>query len=121
MEEDGNNTMAKEKLDQVATWVGATVTSAFFSSLERFACVNVTTDDDDDDEEDDDDVQVQVQVQDETKDPPKTLNDQSQSQNDVAKLPVWIGLGISPFYPSPSISYPYIVKSLIIEPFLIIC
>ena len=100
MEEDGNSIVSREKLDQVATWVGSTVTSAFFSSLERFSCVNVTTDDDDEEEE--------HNGQDEAKDPPLTLTDQSQiqnqTQNDVAKLPVWIGLGISRFYPSPWIS-----------------
>ena len=39
MEEDGNSIMSREKLDQVATWVDSTVTSAFFSFLERFSCV----------------------------------------------------------------------------------
>ncbi|PON73598.1 hypothetical protein PanWU01x14_057800 [Parasponia andersonii] len=83
MEEEGSSIVSRQKLDQVATWVGSTVTSAFFSSLERFSCVNVTTDDDDDEEEDDED-NAQVVA----KDPPLALTDQSQSQNDVAKLPV---------------------------------
>ncbi|XP_062074677.1 uncharacterized protein LOC133778685 [Humulus lupulus] len=89
MEDDGNNSIvAKEKLDQVATWVGSTVSSAFFSSLERFSCVNVTTDDDDEEEE------GEADSQDAVKNPPLTVTDQSQSQtqaqaqNDVAKLPV---------------------------------
>ncbi|KAL6182827.1 hypothetical protein ACLB2K_044239 [Fragaria x ananassa] len=55
--EDGNannNTaiISRETIDQVAGWVSATVSSAFFSSLERFSCVNVATEDDDDDEAD---------------------------------------------------------------------
>ncbi|KAI9182438.1 hypothetical protein LWI28_025361 [Acer negundo] len=38
-------------LNNVATWVSTTVISAFFASLERCACVNLTTFDPDDDEE----------------------------------------------------------------------
>ena len=36
-----------------ASWFGATVISAFFASLERCSCVNLSTFDDDDDDEDD--------------------------------------------------------------------
>ncbi|XP_018474581.1 uncharacterized protein LOC108845882 [Raphanus sativus] len=48
------STASLEKLDQAASWFGATVISAFFASLERCSCVNLSTfdDDDDDDEED---------------------------------------------------------------------
>ncbi|QCD85161.1 uncharacterized protein LOC114177052 [Vigna unguiculata] len=42
------------KFDQVAMWLGSTVSSAFFSSLERFSCVNVATSDPDNDDDDDD-------------------------------------------------------------------
>ncbi|CAH8380913.1 unnamed protein product [Eruca vesicaria subsp. sativa] len=47
------STASLEKLDQAASWFGATVISAFFASLERCSCVNLSTFDDDDDEEDD--------------------------------------------------------------------
>ncbi|XP_074380609.1 uncharacterized protein LOC141721557 [Apium graveolens] len=41
-----------EKLNDIANWVGSSVASAFFASLERCSCVNLnTTDDDDEDEE----------------------------------------------------------------------
>ncbi|CAN6883933.1 unnamed protein product [Brassica oleracea] len=44
------STASFEKIDQAASWVGTTVISAFFASLERFSCVNLSTSDDDDDE-----------------------------------------------------------------------
>ncbi|XP_074556787.1 uncharacterized protein LOC141812669 [Curcuma longa] len=40
-----------EKLDRVMNWVGASFSSAFFASLERCSCINLSTDDDDDEEE----------------------------------------------------------------------
>ncbi|XP_010252842.1 PREDICTED: uncharacterized protein LOC104594297 [Nelumbo nucifera] len=42
-----------EKLDRMANWVGTSVASAFFASLERCSCINLSTQDieDDDDEE----------------------------------------------------------------------
>ncbi|KAK9122198.1 hypothetical protein Syun_019815 [Stephania yunnanensis] len=40
-----------EKLDKMANWVGASVASAFFASLERCSCINLTTHDFEDDEE----------------------------------------------------------------------
>ncbi|KAE8663405.1 Fiber protein Fb17 [Hibiscus syriacus] len=42
--------ISREKLGEVAGWVSATVVSAFFSSLERFSCVNLSTNDPDDDD-----------------------------------------------------------------------
>ncbi|KAG6605572.1 hypothetical protein SDJN02_02282, partial [Cucurbita argyrosperma subsp. argyrosperma] len=56
MENTNNNVLSilsREKLDQVAAWVAATMSSAFFSSLERFSCVNIATNDPDDDDDDD--------------------------------------------------------------------
>ena len=50
-----NSIVSVENLNNVANWVSATVVSAFFSSLERFSCVNVSTTDPDDDDDDDDD------------------------------------------------------------------
>lgn len=38
-------------LDGLARWFGTSVASAFFASLERCACVNLTTYDSDEDEE----------------------------------------------------------------------
>ncbi|KAK8956924.1 hypothetical protein KSP39_PZI000012 [Platanthera zijinensis] len=41
-----------DKLDRMANWVGASVASAFFASLERCFCINLsTTDNNEDDEE----------------------------------------------------------------------
>ncbi|CAO2046954.1 unnamed protein product [Urochloa humidicola] len=39
-------------MDSWATWVGSSVASAFFASLERCSCINLSTDDDDDREDD---------------------------------------------------------------------
>ncbi|XP_011026828.1 PREDICTED: uncharacterized protein LOC105127286 [Populus euphratica] len=65
-----------ENLNNVVNWVGATVISAFFSSLERFSCVNVATMDPDDDD-------------DEAQDRPLALStNQHLQHNDVANLPV---------------------------------
>ncbi|KAK2992763.1 hypothetical protein RJ640_023276 [Escallonia rubra] len=40
-----------EKLDRLANWVGTSVASAFFASLERCSCVNLSTSDTDDEDE----------------------------------------------------------------------
>ncbi|XP_059443986.1 uncharacterized protein LOC132175912 [Corylus avellana] len=78
MENNNYSIISREKLDQVASWVGSTVASAFFSSLERFSCVNLSTADPDDDDDPD-----------EAKDRPLTLQHHHEDpQNDVAKLPV---------------------------------
>lgn len=73
--ENSNSIVSRETLDQAALWLSATVSSAFFTSLERFSCVNVATDDDDDEDDDQNDVV-------------EARNDQLQLQNDVTKLPV---------------------------------
>uniref|UniRef100_A0A453Q614 Uncharacterized protein n=3 Tax=Aegilops tauschii TaxID=37682 RepID=A0A453Q614_AEGTS len=45
--------IASPPMDQGwASWFGAGVTSAFFASLERCSCINLSTDDDDDDDAD---------------------------------------------------------------------
>ncbi|KAL9240555.1 hypothetical protein vseg_014759 [Gypsophila vaccaria] len=56
MEDDTNGAMTPTngKLLTVANYVGASVVSAFFASLERCSCINLTTTDIDDDDEDDD-------------------------------------------------------------------
>ncbi|XP_030540330.1 uncharacterized protein LOC115748072 [Rhodamnia argentea] len=46
--------ISRDAIDQVAGWVSATVVSAFFSSLERFSCVVVSTANLDDDSDDED-------------------------------------------------------------------
>ncbi|PHT46607.1 hypothetical protein CQW23_15765 [Capsicum baccatum] len=45
--------MSCEKIDGIARWFGTSVASAFFASLERCACVNLTTYASDDEEEED--------------------------------------------------------------------
>ncbi|KAL3846153.1 hypothetical protein ACJIZ3_003556 [Penstemon smallii] len=40
-----------EKVDGIARWFGTSVAAAFFASLERCSCVNLTTFDTEDDEE----------------------------------------------------------------------
>ncbi|XVF73005.1 hypothetical protein PTKIN_Ptkin12aG0166500 [Pterospermum kingtungense] len=40
-----------DKLDRMATWVGANMASAFFASLERCSCINLSTTDFDDDDD----------------------------------------------------------------------
>ncbi|TKY64102.1 hypothetical protein E2542_SST13992 [Spatholobus suberectus] len=44
--------MSCDKLDRVATWVGSNVASAFFASLERCSCINLSITDNDDDDDD---------------------------------------------------------------------
>ncbi|KAI3422947.1 Trehalase [Psidium guajava] len=46
--------ISRDAIDQVAGWVSATLVSAFFSSLERFSCVVVSTANVDDDSDDED-------------------------------------------------------------------
>jgi hypothetical protein len=77
-------------IDQVATWVGSTVSSAFFSSLERFSCVNVATSDPEDNDEDDEDYSSVTTTPTATT-TPTTVNNPNpsvQNTNDVTNLPV---------------------------------
>ncbi|KAJ7965312.1 UDP-N-acetylmuramate--L-alanine ligase [Quillaja saponaria] len=46
------NQSAYEKLNGMASWVGTSVASAFFASLERCSCVNLSTSDDQDEAHD---------------------------------------------------------------------
>ncbi|PKU67354.1 hypothetical protein MA16_Dca016412 [Dendrobium catenatum] len=46
--ENGGDT-SYEKLESMATWVGTSISSAFFASLERFSCINLSTSDLDED------------------------------------------------------------------------
>ncbi|KAH7283147.1 hypothetical protein KP509_35G063900 [Ceratopteris richardii] len=43
--------MVTGKLDRLAVWVGGSLASAFFASLERCSCINLETIDPDEDEE----------------------------------------------------------------------
>ncbi|KAJ1429469.1 hypothetical protein SESBI_08237 [Sesbania bispinosa] len=56
MKMDNNNCgfMSCDKLDRVANWVGTNVASAFFASLERCSCINLSTTDNEDDNNNDD-------------------------------------------------------------------
>ncbi|KAI3457980.1 hypothetical protein Pfo_014643 [Paulownia fortunei] len=49
--ENANGASYYEKMDGLARWVGMSVAAAFFASLERCSCVNLTTSDTDDEEE----------------------------------------------------------------------
>ncbi|KAK8565695.1 hypothetical protein V6N13_020772 [Hibiscus sabdariffa] len=40
-----------DKIDRVASWVGTSMATAFFTSLERCSCINLSTADFDDDDE----------------------------------------------------------------------
>ncbi|KZV31017.1 hypothetical protein F511_18121 [Dorcoceras hygrometricum] len=52
MEESSVNTASYyEKVDGLARWFGTSVAAAFFASLERCSCVNLTTSDTDDEDE----------------------------------------------------------------------
>ncbi|KAM7267115.1 hypothetical protein ACFE04_009281 [Oxalis oulophora] len=48
-------TLSYDKLNGLATWFGTNVAYAFFTSLERCSCINLSTSDEDDDDNDDDD------------------------------------------------------------------
>ncbi|KAB1219659.1 hypothetical protein CJ030_MR3G011081 [Morella rubra] len=50
--ENNDTSMSCEKLDRVASWVGSNVASAFFASLERCSCINLSTTDVDEDNDD---------------------------------------------------------------------
>ncbi|XP_020239547.1 uncharacterized protein LOC109818479 [Cajanus cajan] len=98
--ENTGSLISKEKLDQVAMWLGSTVSSAFFSSLERFSCVNIATSDPDNDDDDDDYystttatptaasvASAEPTTTAATTDPP-SVEVNGQNTNDVSNLPV---------------------------------
>lgn len=74
---ENSSFLSYEKINGVATWFGTSVASAFFASLERCSCINLSTADMDDDE-----------VGEEAKDRPLMLTSQS-PKSDVGSLPVW--------------------------------
>jgi hypothetical protein len=47
--ENKQSSLSCEMLDRVAYWVGSNVATAFFASLERCSCINLSTTDLDDD------------------------------------------------------------------------
>ncbi|XP_043687604.1 uncharacterized protein LOC122638819 [Telopea speciosissima] len=69
-----------EKLDRMANWVGTNVASAFFASLERCSCINLSTTD------------IEIDDEEEAKDRPlmltKPIVHDYPEINDVDKLPV---------------------------------
>ncbi|KAL5538992.1 hypothetical protein UlMin_024311 [Ulmus minor] len=80
-----NTCLSYEKLNGMANWVGAYVASAFFASLERCSCINLsTTDDQDGDTEESHDLPLMLSAS-------RSVNlddHRVPSQNDVANLPV---------------------------------
>ncbi|XP_020580444.1 uncharacterized protein LOC110024676 [Phalaenopsis equestris] len=50
--ENGSGAASCTKLEGMAIWIGTGLASAFFASLERFSCINLTTIDHEDDMED---------------------------------------------------------------------
>lgn len=84
MENNNSNIVSREKIDQVAFWLGSTLSSAFFSSLERFSCVNLATNEAEDDGEDEyADVDVEFD------DAKSTVQVEAHNSKDIATLPVW--------------------------------
>ncbi|CAH1447800.1 unnamed protein product [Lactuca virosa] len=53
MEHNACGMISCDKIDRMANWVGNSVASAFFTSLERCSCINLSTSHDDFDEGDD--------------------------------------------------------------------
>ncbi|KAE8727552.1 U-box domain-containing protein 30 [Hibiscus syriacus] len=49
--ESSGSFVSRDKLDRMASWVGSSMASAFFASLERCSCINLSTTDFDDEEE----------------------------------------------------------------------
>lgn len=78
-----------DKLDRMATWVGASMASAFFAWLERCSCINLSTTDFDDEEEAKDRLLMFIKP---------VVHDEPQSQPDPAaanrptagKLNIWL-------------------------------
>ncbi|KAF7816673.1 uncharacterized protein G2W53_030642 [Senna tora] len=59
MENQSTWCFSSETFNGMANWFGSSLASAFFASLDRWSCVNVSTSDDvDDDNEDDNDSSV---------------------------------------------------------------
>ncbi|KAF3335279.1 hypothetical protein FCM35_KLT19786 [Carex littledalei] len=52
----------RQMFNSFATWIGASVSSAFFSSLDRFSCVNVAASDGEEDEVLEDSMDHQLRV-----------------------------------------------------------
>ena len=47
---ENSSLISCEKLDRMANWVGSSVASAFFASLERCSCINLSTTDNEDED-----------------------------------------------------------------------
>lgn len=75
---ENSSFLSYEKLNGMAAWLGTSVASAFFASLERCSCINLSTADVDDDDDDDGE---------EAKDRPLMLTSQS-PKSDAVDLPV---------------------------------
>ncbi|XP_072956970.1 uncharacterized protein [Typha angustifolia] len=51
MSMENQGILSYEKLEGVASWVGTSVASAFFASLERCSCINLSTAEDENEDE----------------------------------------------------------------------
>lgn len=98
-----------ESQSSCLSWLGTHVASAFFASLERCSCINLSTHDDHDmtnpEEAHDRPLMLfsrSVNLSDHRPQSfPSTSSSSSPHQNDVAKLPVWswlLSLGFFPFF-----------------------
>ena len=52
MENQGGACWSTDKLNGMANWFGTSVATAFFASLERFSCINLSTTDEQDEPQD---------------------------------------------------------------------
>ncbi|KAG6510595.1 uncharacterized protein LOC121975149 [Zingiber officinale] len=68
------------RVEGVASWVGASVVSAFFASLERCSCITLNTFEDEDDDDDDEQEEVKDRPLMLTK-PPNQYDDVDESQS----------------------------------------
>ncbi|KAG0476162.1 hypothetical protein HPP92_012590 [Vanilla planifolia] len=66
-----------EKIEGMVNWIGTSLSSAFFASLERFSCINLVTSDPDD------------EIENETKDRPLMLSDHDDSSHYRSDDPVF--------------------------------
>ncbi|KAI9097580.1 hypothetical protein K1719_025351 [Acacia pycnantha] len=88
MENQGTWCCSSETLNGMASWFGSSVASAFFASLDRWSCVNVSTSDDLDDDNEDDYVSVLSNSASVNLSNTPVATPSPADKNDVANLPV---------------------------------
>ncbi|KAL0912634.1 hypothetical protein M5K25_018618 [Dendrobium thyrsiflorum] len=74
---DNGGAASCAKLEGMAIWIGTSLASAFFASLERFSCINLATIDHDD------------EIEDESKDRPLMLSVQNSSTRYLSDDPAF--------------------------------